>query len=119
MDTFDFDATIPTNIVASTRERQGRPHYLDQIEGEGAPRRFKLELNQLVMGRADDADIRMPSGRASRRHAFLFRREEEYTICDNGSRNGILLNGIKIHSAILREGDIVQVADCVFTYREG
>ena len=119
MDTFDFDATIPTNIVASTRERQGRPHYLDQIEGEGAPRPFKLELQELVIGRAEDAAIRLLSSRASRRHAVLSRRGEDYTICDNESRNGILLNGIKIHSAVLREGDILQIADCLFAYREG
>lgn len=37
---------------------------------------------------------------------------------DNDSRNGFFLNGLKVHSAVLRERDIIQVTDCVFVYHE-
>ena len=119
MDQFsDTDATVPTNIVAIRKDRQLRPRHLEQIEGEGAPRTFKLVQDELIIGRADDAAIRLPSARSSRHHARLKRRGEEYTVRDDESRNGIFLNGIKVHSAVLRDGDILQVADCVFAYRE-
>ena len=114
----DTDATVPTNIVVARKERQVRPRHLDQIDGEGAPRTFKLVQDELIIGRADDATIRMPSARLSRHHARLKRRGEEYSIRDDESRNGIFLNGVKVHSAVLRDGDIIQVADCVFAYRE-
>jgi pSer/pThr/pTyr-binding forkhead associated (FHA) protein len=37
---------------------------------------------------------------------------------DNDSHNGVFLNGVKIHSAVLRDGDVVQVADSIFIYSE-
>ena len=39
-------------------------------------------------------------------------------IHDFESRNGVFLNGIKVHSAILRDGDILQLADVVFDFYE-
>ena len=33
--------------------------------------------------------------------------------------NGIVLNGLKVHSAVLRDGDQVQLGDVVLSYREG
>ena len=38
---------------------------------------------------------------------------------DNDSHNGIFLNGVKIHSAVLRDGDVIQAADSTFVYYEG
>lgn len=37
---------------------------------------------------------------------------------DNDSRNGFYLNGLRVYSAMLREGDVIQVTDCVFVYHE-
>jgi pSer/pThr/pTyr-binding forkhead associated (FHA) protein len=37
---------------------------------------------------------------------------------DNDSHNGVLLNGVSVHSAVLRDGDVIHVADSVFVYRE-
>jgi len=62
------------------------------------------------MGRDEAANIRINSPRASRRHAFIRRHEEGFELLDNESRNGILLNGLKVYSAVLRDGDVVQVA---------
>ena len=39
-------------------------------------------------------------------------------LVDNDSDNGVILNGAKIHSAVLRDGDVIQVADNVFVYHE-
>jgi hypothetical protein len=119
MSTPQFDASFPTSIYLFRRERELRPFYLEQIEGAGAPQRIPLSKQELVMGRADDSDVHLPSQRASRQHAFLIRRGTDYTIRDNDSHNGILLNGIKIHSATLRDGDVLQIADSAFIFHEG
>jgi hypothetical protein len=113
-----FEATITTNISIVRRERETRGHLLEQIEGEGAPKKFDLALAQLVIGRAENAGVRLESRRASREHALLDLRGTDYVIRDNDSHNGIFLNGVKIHSATLRDGDMIQIADCTFVYRE-
>jgi hypothetical protein len=118
MSTSRFEATIATSVSVVRREREARGHSLEQVLGDGAPKTFDLELAQLVIGRAENAEIKLPSQRASRQHAVLDLRGTDYVICDNDSHNGIFLNGVKIHSATLRDGDMIQIADCVFVYRE-
>jgi pSer/pThr/pTyr-binding forkhead associated (FHA) protein len=119
MKPLDVNATLPINIVVARKERDLRLHFLEQTEGDGAPRRITLEWPQLKIGRAPEADIRLSSDRASAQHAVLNRRQEDYVIRDEDSRNGVFLNGVKVHSAVLRDGDVVQVANSVFTYHEG
>lgn len=119
MNTSRFEATIATKVSVVRSERETRGHSLEQFEGEGAPRRISLEDPQLVIGRAENAGIRLASQKASRQHATLNLRGTVFVIRDNDSHNGIFLNGVKIHSAILRDGDIVQIADCTFIFREG
>ncbi len=113
------EPTLSTCIYTVRRERDIRQHYFESMEEEERPQRILLDRAELVIGRGADADIRIASQRASRQHAFLTRRGTDYLIRDNDSYNGIFLNGLKIHSAVLRDGDVIQLADCGFVYREG
>ncbi|MBI5772732.1 MAG: FHA domain-containing protein [Verrucomicrobia bacterium] len=119
MSSQQIDTTIPTFVTAARRDRDVRPHSLSQIEGPGAPQEFPLDRAEMILGRAEDADVRVASQRASRHHATLTLRGGEYTVRDQGSRNGVLLNGLAVHAAVLHDGDVLQLADCVFIYREG
>src|ERR1700734_1122170 len=110
MNTARFEATIATSVSIVRRERETRGHSLEQIEGEGAPKKFDLSIEQYVIGRAENAEIKLSSRRASRQHAVLNLRGTDFVIRDNDSHNGIFLNGVKIHSAILRDGDVIQIA---------
>ena len=49
---------------------------------------------------------------------FCARRGPTCVLQDNDSHNGVYLNGVKVYSAVLREGDVIQVADSVFVYHE-
>lgn len=100
-------------------ERQDGPFCLQQVEGPGSEQTFLIDKNDMVIGRARDADIRVRSDRISRRHARLERKGADYMIRDNDSMNGIFLNGLKVHSAVLRDGDVIQAGDTIFVYREG
>jgi pSer/pThr/pTyr-binding forkhead associated (FHA) protein len=111
----------------STRLFEARPavaapsataHSLEIIEG---PQRTRLMLRAAthVIGRGRDADLKVDSEELSRSHAKLDRKHGEYSIHDLGSRNGIFLNGLRIHSAVLRDGDILQLGDVQLRYREG
>ena len=114
----EFDATITGSALFMRRQRDSRRHTLEQSEGDGAPRTIKLEGDETVIGRAPDAQVRLTSKRASRQHAILRVRGTDCVLYDNDSHNGVFLNGVKIHSAVLRDGDMIQVADSAFIYSE-
>ena len=109
---------MPTLTLGIRRERSDYPYLLQQIEGPGAPRWIKLDRQELALGRGDDAEIRLASERVSRRHVIFRTEGGECTVSDNDSRNGFFLNGIRVHSAVLRNKDMVQTADCVFVFHE-
>jgi pSer/pThr/pTyr-binding forkhead associated (FHA) protein len=94
-------------------------HLLELTQGHGAPRRIELKGDRLVLGRGDRVDLAVDSEEVSRLHACFTRIDEEYQIEDLDSRNGVYLNGLKVHLAVLREGDELQLGDLVFLYKEG
>lgn len=101
------------------RVRQKRAHVLEQTKGPGSPRRFPLERDLLRLGRNPGLEVHLDSEEVSRTHARLLRADDEYTIEDSDSRNGIYLNGLKVHAAVLRDGDELQLGDVFLTYHEG
>jgi pSer/pThr/pTyr-binding forkhead associated (FHA) protein len=71
-------------------------------------REFVL-VGTIVVGRDPACDISDAGDPLlSRRHAE-FSNANEATVRDLGSRNGILVNGVKMPQAVLRAGDVVQV----------
>ena len=85
--------------------RPGRP-----APAAGAPGAIKI-------GRATDNDIVVPDVLASRHHATLVPTPSGTEIRDNRSINGTFVNGARVDSAMLREGDTVTIGniDLVFT----
>ena len=99
--------------------RSKKPFVLQQLEGPLAPRSFVLDLEELVIGRSTQAHISIDSSMLSRRHLILRKLGGEYRAEDLGSSNGVYLNGVKVHSAVLREGDTLQIGDVVLVFHEG
>jgi pSer/pThr/pTyr-binding forkhead associated (FHA) protein len=117
-----WDEQAPTTRHVAKRmplERPQRRHSLEQRSGPGAPRSFNLEGAEVVIGRSTECQIRIDSGDVSRKHLKLTRQDDEYGFEDLGSRNGVFLNGVKVHSAVLRDDDQVQMGDVIFVYHEG
>lgn len=115
----DVPQTMMNRLPASFKPRPRRAHLLEQTAGPGSPARHELSSDALVIGRGSSADLRLDSDDVSRTHAQLHRIDDEYTIEDLESRNGVFLNGLRVHSAVLRDGDQLQLGDVVFTYTEG
>ena len=69
------------------------------------------------IGRATDNDIVIQDVLASRHHAFLTRTQLGSEIRDANSVNGTFVNGVRVGSAILSEGDVVTIGnvDLVFS----
>jgi pSer/pThr/pTyr-binding forkhead associated (FHA) protein len=117
---FDGDSTIiGDQPVMSILKSNKRPPRLEQAKGPGAPRVFALLNAEVIVGRAPQADVSIQSGMISRKHMVLKRNGLEFTFTDLESANGVMLNGVKAHSAVLHEGDTLQVGDVVFIFHEG
>ena len=93
-------------------------HELRQVGGPGSPSSFRMVLSTFVVGRSREADISIDSIKLSRRHAQFAFANGQWTLLDLDSRNGVFLNGLKIHSATLVHGDTVQLGSVVFEFRE-
>ncbi|QNI05849.1 ATP-binding cassette domain-containing protein [Mycobacterium kubicae] len=82
--------------------------------GGGAP---EAPAGSVTIGRATDNDIVIQDVLASRHHAFLTLTPLGAEIRDNNSVNGTFVNGVRVGSAILTDGDVVTIGnvDLVFT----
>ncbi len=75
---------------------------------------FKLERQETVIGRADDADIVVDDETISRRHARLeLRQDGSWHLVDLGSTNGTFMNGNKVGDSTLSDGDQIQLGPSV------
>src|SRR5215470_19656208 len=67
---------------------------------------------EIIIGRDPDAQIQLPSVGVSRRHARIVVQGTELLIFDEGSANGVVVEGRRIgRSAELRPGALVQIAE--------
>ena len=111
-------STLSVNVVRRIT-REVAPPILRLVEGPEAPRDFSLLATEVVIGRSKEADICVDSSDLSRKHVALSLSQGQYTCRDLESRNGVYLNGVKVHSAVLRDGDNIQLGSIVFLYLEG
>ena len=118
--TGDFEAgTRIAKPVRGIRTRATRNHTLEIVKGPGHGKRLVLDGEKMTLGRTSSNDLQLESEEVSRTHAVLSRLDDEYTLEDQQSRNGLYLNGLMVHGAVLRDGDEVQIGDVVLVYHEG
>lgn len=79
------------------------------IVNDGRHERELLLVGTIVVGRDPTCDISDADPLLSRRHVEFISGNNEVTVRDLGSRNGILINGVKIAQSVLRGGDVVQI----------
>jgi len=119
----DFDPELEStiagdvSIVAGISKAKKAPS-LEQVRGPGAPRSFPLSLAETVIGRGTQANITIDSVLLSRRHLAVRRATPEHSFVDLDSANGVYLNGVRAHAALLHDGDTLQIGDVVFVFHE-
>jgi diguanylate cyclase (GGDEF)-like protein len=81
-----------------------------------------LERDEVMIGRALEADVRLNDFRVSRLHARI-RRESDpeaettiYRITDLGSTNGTLVNGEPVTEVLLNDGDKIEIGEHLFRF---
>ena len=81
-----------------------------------------LEREEVILGRALEADVRINDTKISRQHAQIttvFNAETKkttYVLSDLISRNGTLLNGRKIVQEVLQNGDKIAIGEHILRF---
>ena len=100
---------------AKRQERDLRP-ALVFLNGDLLAVPIPLEREEVILGRALEADVRINDSQISRRHARINAvvnqdKTISYAITDLSSKAGTLLNGQKIRREILQHGDKITVGN--------
>ncbi|MBB4677582.1 MULTISPECIES: glycogen accumulation regulator GarA [Crossiella] len=77
--------------------------------GPNAGSRFLLDRDTTSSGRHPDSDIFLDDVTVSRRHAEFRREGGEFVVVDVGSLNGTYVNRAPVDTAVLANGDEVQI----------
>lgn len=109
------------NKTVKSPRKERRP-ALVSLRGELMAVPIPLERDQVIIGRAIEADVRLNDSRASRLHARISSQQDpnsHQTIChitDLGSTNGTLVNGEPVMEVPLNDGDKIVIGDHLFRF---
>ena len=84
--------------------------------GPNTGARFLLDADVTSAGRHPNADILLDDVTVSRRHTEFLRHGTAFEIKDLGSLNGTYFDGVRIDTALLRNGAEVQVGKFRLTF---
>jgi pSer/pThr/pTyr-binding forkhead associated (FHA) protein len=90
---------------------------------DGKPlKRFDLSpaeqaRKRIVVGRAEDCDIRIASPSVSRHHCAIEPDEGDWIIRDLGSSFGVELEGVKIEQTGIRDGLEIRIGPAVLKFQ--
>ena len=69
--------------------------------------RFSLTDSVITIGRHPDSNLVLADPNVSRNHAEIRPQGERFAVVDLGSTNGTRVNGVRIESQVLQDGDEV------------
>ena len=71
---------------------------------------------EVVIGRAEECDIRVFDEAASRRHAAVRKDGDDFAVVDLESLNGTWVNGARVDRHVLRTGDEITVRNLTLVF---
>lgn len=96
--------------------------YLIVISGPHVGRMYKVDQQELTMGRSPQVDIQLNDVGVSRRHARIVRRADNVFVQDMKSANGTYINGVQVTDDFqLEDGDKITLGGTTilkFTYHD-
>ena len=78
--------------------------------------RFLLDRDEIVAGRHPACSVFLDDVTVSRRHVEFIRRSGTFEAVDQSSLNGTYVNGDRVATKVLENGDQVQIGKFRFTY---
>jgi pSer/pThr/pTyr-binding forkhead associated (FHA) protein len=94
-----------------------RPNRLVMLAGPTSGAEFPLEKNCITIGRAEDMDVSVVHSSVSRLHCEVHALGDgRYEIVDQGSANGVRVNGADLKRSIIEAGDVIELGDVKFKF---
>jgi pSer/pThr/pTyr-binding forkhead associated (FHA) protein len=125
----DEDPTVMSGLAVRAASRQDggprteilpssglRAYLVEQTSILGAPARLTLQGPRFRLGRDEENDIVIPDSSISRVHAMLTPVAGAWSIQDTQSSNGVLVNGKRVKTTTLRNGDEIRLGRASFLY---
>jgi hypothetical protein len=106
----------PPATVPPPAYQQSRVRHLLTVDG--SQQWLELHVGSNVIGRGQDADLRLPDTGVSRRHVDVRFDGVGAVLHDLGSTNGTTVNGHRAQSWQLQHGDVVRLGHTVLVYRQ-
>ncbi len=109
VDFSEHDAPVKAPTHGTVSEPPTESALLVVRRGPNAGSRFVLDQPVKCAGRHPNSDIFCDDITVSRRHAEFRRRNSEFHVVDVGSLNGTYVNREPVQSAVLANGDEIQI----------
>ncbi|MFL6128356.1 MAG: FhaA domain-containing protein [Mycobacteriales bacterium] len=106
----------PATVPPPAYQQQSRTRHLLTVDG--SQQWLELHVGSNVIGRGQDADLRLPDTGVSRRHVDIRFDGVGAVLHDLGSTNGTTVNGHRAQSWQLQHGDVVRLGHTVLVYRQ-
>lgn len=108
------DVRLTKAVLARQQAASGALRVVASESGEPAIDTV-YALNPITsIGRAKSSTIVLDDGYVSTEHALLLQRGGQWWLEDLGSRNGTLLNGVKLaETAVVSAGDVITIGGTV------
>lgn len=110
----DVSSSVPLGRQMAAGEQAGigrvTPHARLVVLSDPTPgREVELTADLYVVGRSEEANLRVDHPSMSRAHARLDYEGNQWTISDLDSVNGIAINGIQKDDYVLKAGDVIEL----------
>lgn len=111
------DSTKASQAGQPNRMPKGREFFLEVMSGKAKARSFKIDRSPLILGRGEEANLRLDDEEVSRKHAMIevLSRDNTY-LTDLASQNGTYLNGAHIRAMRLMHGDKIRVGQTILQF---
>ena len=101
-----------------TKNNRNLPTFMIQ-EGYGTTYEYVMEKKSIVIGRDPECDIVIDKGEASRKHAKVICKDDNFFIEDLKSVNGIFLNSVPTSGKQqIKHQDIIQIGSAVLVFND-
>lgn len=100
--------TVLIEAQPNAEDRQDVPTLEVSCNGEVA-QKLPLDSSRILIGRADDNDVSIPSHYVSRHHILLIRHRDSTILVDLNSTNGTFINARPVQYEELEDGDEITV----------
>ncbi|MGQ9618032.1 MAG: FHA domain-containing protein [Candidatus Aminicenantia bacterium] len=121
METLGITPEKATSEEANASE--GKTAYFEVpyliIKTSSGERKFLLSEGKNYVGRSTDCNIILNEKGISREHFVIYVSQNEFRIEDLNSKNGTFVNGKKIKSAQLKNGDEIIAGECSMIFEFG